>query len=73
MLPALRASRIPPVAALRDDVALPESTLRRRVVVGTALVVVGAASMVVGFVGNGNRALIGIGGGMLLVLIGVSL
>src|SRR4029079_1873895 len=30
-LPARRASTIPPVAALRDDVALPESTLHRRV------------------------------------------
>ena len=31
-LPARRASRVAPVAAMRDDVALPESSLRRRVV-----------------------------------------
>ena len=31
LLPARRAARIAPMAALRDDVALPEPTLRRRV------------------------------------------
>ena len=35
LLPARRASRIAPMAALRDDVALPESTVRRRIVIGT--------------------------------------
>ena len=35
LLPARRASRIAPMAALRDDVALPESSLRRRVLVGS--------------------------------------
>src|SRR4051812_33534199 len=34
-LPARRASRIAPVAALRDDVALPEQTLRRRALVAS--------------------------------------
>ena len=37
-LPARRAARIAPVAAMRDDVALPESSLRRRLVVGVPLV-----------------------------------
>ena len=72
-LPARRASSIPPVAALRDDVALPESSLRRRVVVGLGLVVVGAAAMVLGFTQEGNAALGLIGLGMLAVLVGVSL
>ena len=36
-LPARRASRIPPVAAMRDDVALPEASLRRRLIFGTVL------------------------------------
>ena len=42
LFPARRASRIAPIEALRDDVALPESTMRRRVLIGTVLVVVGA-------------------------------
>jgi putative ABC transport system permease protein len=73
ILPALRASRIPPVAALRDDVALPESTLRRRVLIGVLLVLAGAAGMVLGFRGEGSRGLLSIGVGILLVLIGIAL
>jgi putative ABC transport system permease protein len=73
ILPARRASRIAPMAALRDDVAMPEATLRRRVLIGTGLVVAGAAAMAAGLTGEGNWGLIGLGGGILLVLIGVSL
>jgi putative ABC transport system permease protein len=72
-LPARRASRIPPVAALRDDVALPESSLRRRVLVGFALILLGTGSMVGGFMTDGNRGLTLIGLGMLGILVGVSL
>ena len=73
LLPARRASRIAPIAALRDDVALPESTMRRRVLVGTVLVLVGAALIGLSLTGDGNAALLGIGGGIVLVLIGVFL
>ena len=55
LLPARRAARIPPMAALRDDVALPESTMRRRVLIGTVLVLVGAAAMAVGLRRRGQR------------------
>ena len=44
--PALR--RIPPIAALRDDVAMPESSLRRRLLVGTVMMLVGVAAGAVG-------------------------
>ena len=71
LLPARRASRIAPMAALRDDVALPESTLRRRVLIGTVLVLLGAGAMAVGLGSEGTWALLGIGGGILLVLVGV--
>ncbi|KQZ75422.1 MULTISPECIES: ABC transporter permease [unclassified Nocardioides] len=73
VLPAVRASRIPPIAALRDDVALPEATLRKRMVVGTVLVVLGAAGMAGGLIGSGTLGLVLIGGGILLILIGVAL
>ena len=72
-LPARRASRVAPVAALRDDVALPEQTLRRRALVAAGLLVLGAASLVGGFVGEGGTGLSLIGLGMLLVLVGVAL
>jgi putative ABC transport system permease protein len=73
ILPARRASRIPPIAALRDDVALPESSLRRRVIVGTALVLLGAGLMAAGLAGEGKWALIALGSGILLIVIGVTL
>ncbi len=72
-LPARRAAKIPPVAALRDDVALPESSLRRRVLVGFGLIVAGIAAMVLGFGRGGNLGLSLIGLGMLAILVGVSL
>ena len=73
LFPARRASRIAPIEALRDDVALPESSMRRRVLVGTVLVVVGAALIALNLTGDSNAALLGIGGGIVLVLIGVFL
>jgi putative ABC transport system permease protein len=72
-LPARRAARISPVAAMRDDVALPETSLRRRLILGAVLVVLGIASMVAGFAGSGGQGLSLIGVGMLVILIGVAL
>ncbi len=71
--PARRASRIPPVAAMRDDVALPETTMRRRIAVGIVLAVLGVAAMAAGLLDLGGNALVEIGGGMLAVLVGVAL
>jgi putative ABC transport system permease protein len=45
VLPALRAARIAPVAAMRDDVALPERSMRVRAVLGTVLLAIGAGAM----------------------------
>jgi putative ABC transport system permease protein len=73
VLPARRASRVAPVAALRDDVALPEATLRRRVLVGVLLAALGVACVVAGFSNEGTLALSLLGAGMLLVLVGVTL
>lgn len=72
-LPARRAGRIAPVAAMRDDVALPETSLHRRVVAGTVMVVAGIGLMVAGFAGDGGTGLTMIGVGMLSILVGVSL
>ena len=72
-LPARRASRIPPVAAMRDEVALPETSLRRRLIVGVVMVVAGVGLMIGGFAGEGSTGLLLIGLGMLSILVGVSL
>jgi len=46
-LPARRAALIPPVEAMRDDVAAPEHSLRVRALLGALAVVAGAATVVV--------------------------
>lgn len=74
-VPARRASSIPPIAAMRDEVALPESALRRRIIVGALMTITGAALMILGLNGafEGSNATYAVGGGVLLTLIGVSL
>ncbi len=71
-LPARRASRLMPVQALRDDVAMPESSLRIRVIAGTGLVLLGSVGMVAGLTGMVDQELWFIGLGMLAILVGVS-
>jgi putative ABC transport system permease protein len=60
VVPAVRASRVPPMAAMRDDFVLPTASLRRRNVIGTALLAVGIALVALG-VSSGNALAIGIG------------
>ncbi len=74
-LPARRAAKIAPVAAMRDDIALPESSIHLRVVIGSVLVAAGAALLGVGLFGDfdGNTTTIMVGGGVLSILIGVAL
>jgi putative ABC transport system permease protein len=71
-LPARRASRIAPVAALRDDIALPESSIHRRSVIGSIVVVLGAGLMVLGLAGEGGTGALLVGVGILCVLLGVA-
>jgi len=68
VLPALRASRIPPLAALRDVAVGGVEAPRRRLLAGAALVVGGAAAMVVGLAGSGVLL---VGLGALAIFIGV--
>jgi putative ABC transport system permease protein len=71
-LPARRSSRIPPVAALRDDVALPETSVRRRMLVGAVMALVGLVVGTVGLVASVPRTGFWIGGGALLMLLGTA-
>lgn len=72
LLPALRTARIAPVQAMRDDVALPESSLRARFLGGVALAVVGAGVLAAGLFTTVPRAGWWVGAGVLLVLLGVA-
>lgn len=46
-VPARRAALVPPVEALRDEVTVPERSLRRRAVLGLAVLVAGLAGVLV--------------------------
>ncbi|MEO5852109.1 MAG: FtsX-like permease family protein [Nocardioides sp.] len=71
-LPAWRTSRIAPVQAMRDDVALPESSLHRRLLVGGALTVGGTVALGLGLFTGVPRPGWFVGGGILFVLLGVA-
>ncbi|MCW2901510.1 MAG: hypothetical protein JWO67_3775 [Streptosporangiaceae bacterium] len=72
-LPARRAAKIPPVAAMRDDVALPQRSLRIRIVTGSVLTGIGAVALVLGLAGVGGRPLILLGAGAGMVFLGVAM
>jgi len=62
--PAWRAARIPPVAAMRDDVGVPQRSLTLRVLIGGTALVLGVVAMVIGFTvatGSGAAAMVGLG------------
>jgi putative ABC transport system permease protein len=60
VIPAFRASRVPPMAAMRDDFALPAASLRRRNIVGAVVLVLGVVVLVLG-VRNEEASAIGLG------------
>jgi putative ABC transport system permease protein len=72
-LPARRAGRMPPVAAMRDDVALPESALRWRLLVGTVLMVGGLVAGYLGAFTDIDHSAYYVGGGVFGLLLGVAL
>ncbi|WP_433336310.1 ABC transporter permease [Spirillospora sp. CA-294931] len=71
-VPARRASRVPPVAALRDEVAVPARSLRIRAVAGAVIAVAGSAAMIAGVAASGRTALTLAGGGALAFFAGVT-
>ncbi|MBO2465636.1 ABC transporter permease [Actinomadura sp. LCR2-06] len=71
--PARRAAKVPPVAAMRDDVALPQRTLRIRVALGSLLTLAGAGLIAAGLAGNGGNPAVPVGAGAFAVFIGVAM
>ncbi|WP_426560262.1 ABC transporter permease [Angustibacter sp. McL0619] len=72
VLPAWRAGRISPVAAMRDEVALPEKSLRRRGLIGAVSLAVGVGVMTYGVTAlEGNDAAKVLGLGAFLTFIGM--
>ena len=70
--PARRVGRIAPVQALSDDIALPETSIRRRLLIGILLAVGGFISLLFGLVLDVPKPLVFIGVGIGAVLLGVA-
>jgi putative ABC transport system permease protein len=72
-VPARRAAKIAPVAAMRDDVALPLSSRKRHAGLGGLLTAIGAAAMVAGLFFDVPQAGWLVGAGIVAVFVGVAL
>lgn len=72
-IPARRAARVPPVAAMRDEVAMPESSLRWRLVIALLFGLAGAGAMAAGSWLDVPRPIIWVGAGIFGVLMAVAL
>ncbi len=74
--PAIRATRVPPIAAVREGATLPESRFARFRAIGAILLtVVGFAALIFGLFGPGldtTQILLLIGVGALLIFLGVA-
>jgi putative ABC transport system permease protein len=75
--PALRATRVPPIAAVREGATLPEGRLHRFRGIGTALTtLLGFAALLYGLFGSNlgtTQVLLWMGVGALLIFVGVAL
>lgn len=73
-LPARRAGQVPPIAAMREDALVTETSMRRRLIVGLAMVVGGIAAGLASFlVPDLPQPMAFLGAGILLTLLGVVL
>ena len=74
LLPALRAARLSPMAALRSDVTISTGSRRRRIVIGTIVTVIGAAGVALALQGNSaGQVLTLLGAGVLILFIGLAM
>jgi putative ABC transport system permease protein len=67
--PARKASRVPPVAAMRESWVEPQKSLRNKTLIGAGVLVIGAVMLGIGL-GGGGIVLVGLGA--LLVFRGVA-
>lgn len=71
-LPARRAAQVAPVAAMREDLAMSEGSLRRRALIGAVVLVIGAGLALAGVLGAPGNDAIWIGAGAVLWVLTVS-
>ena len=74
LLPARKAARVPPVAAMREEAARPPSrSLRTRAIWGTIILAVGIVMLASGLFLSVDNALLLVGLGALVLFVGVSI
>lgn len=74
LAPAIKASRIPPVEAMRDiEMSRPTESLRRRAIVGFVISILGALLMFVGLFRDVEKPIYYVGFGAAVVFIGVAI
>jgi putative ABC transport system permease protein len=72
VVPALRAARIAPVAAMRDDIAMPERSLHVRALVGLLLLGAGGAGLWLSLAASGTASAVGVGVSALALFLGTA-
>jgi len=72
LVPARRATRVAPVEALRDSPAVGRSAGRVRAALGLATLALGAAAIAFGLIAKPGNAVVPVGLGAFLVLLGVA-
>ena len=71
LAPALRATRVPPVAALREVITNPTGAGRRRVILGSILAAAGVALLFTGLFSDSGNRLVNVAFGAVLIFLGV--
>jgi putative ABC transport system permease protein len=72
LVPARRASKVSPVAALRDDLTVQEKGMHRRLLFGTIALVLGGALVVAGFTDAPGSSALWIGAGAVIWVVTVA-
>jgi putative ABC transport system permease protein len=72
VLPARRAAKVPPVAALRDLARDASGHSRRRVVIGAAATVAGVALLSFGLLARSDDGILPVGAGAAVIFVGVA-
>ncbi|NNE75104.1 MAG: FtsX-like permease family protein [Acidimicrobiales bacterium] len=75
LLPAWKASRIPPIAALREEISIGSRSSRARTIFGVVLAIVGIAAAVGGLTGSGGvqatLSLLGFGAAVIFLAVAI--
>ena len=71
IMPAIRASRVPPIAAMRDTGPAEWSPTRRRTLMGLAVTALGIAALMAGLFGGRGVAMVGLGAAVIFLGVAV--